>query len=333
MLTCDYRDQAPSELLTLILKDTGLACRWSEGGRAVIYPLPDHEVFTVEGFIASPNGTLPGATLEVLGSARVTTTDSRGAFSLTRLPRRRLQLRIGAEGYAQMTLEVKPERDRQPVSVLLAERPFLAEHLVVSKPFGDSEGDSIGGKLRISRPEEVIRHGTTSHDLFQGLRAIPGVDAGSREGGVSFRGARPSENLVLLEGIKLYQLDHALGHFSALNPDALGEVHIFKGAYPARYGNRVAGVMDIRAKGDLLGTREIRAGTGSRPGPCNPALPHRLPGGNYDLGPPISQRYDGTIRLRTPVCGYLRSGNRRISRSWTRFGPPAIFASKIRCYA
>ncbi|MBR4755529.1 MAG: TonB-dependent receptor [Bacteroidales bacterium] len=101
-----------------------------------------------------------------------------------------------------------------------------------------------------SIPREVIR--TTPALLGEGdpvktIQLLPGV-RGGMEGlsGIMVRGGSPDQNLVLLDGIPLYNAEHALGLLSIFQTEAVGRVDVYKGSFPARYGGRASGIIDIR---------------------------------------------------------------------------------------
>ncbi len=260
-VTVSYRcqDRPVKEALARLLAHTGAGSRWVGDRRVALYPLPSDQVVDLSGYIASTAGPLAGATVSLADSVRLTVADEDGRFQLPRLPAGPLRLNIFATGHVPMNVDWDPARDQSELALILIERPFVSERLTVRLSTGRVLDESFDGSLALA-PDELLQRTTVSRDLFQGLRTLPGVESGQGDAGVSFRGARPSENLVLLDGIKLYQLDHAMGHFSALNPDAVRDVAIFKSGYPAQYGDRLAGVLDIAPKGDLFGRRELRAG-------------------------------------------------------------------------
>ena len=66
------------------------------------------------------------------------------------------------------------------------------------------------------------------------------------------RGGGPDENLILLDGVPLYNVNHAAGFFSAFNSDAIKNVTLYKGNFPARFGGRLSSVVDVHMKdGDM----------------------------------------------------------------------------------
>jgi len=85
------------------------------------------------------------------------------------------------------------------------------------------------------------------NDVLKVLQLLPGVQGGV-EGSAGFyvRGGGPDENLFLLDGIPVYNVNHLGGMFSVFNADAIKNVTLYKGSFPARFGGRLSSVLDIR---------------------------------------------------------------------------------------
>ena len=83
-------------------------------------------------------------------------------------------------------------------------------------------------------------------DLIRTLTFLPGVSNGS-EGNMGFyvRGGSADQNLILMDGVPLYNASHILGFFSLFNPETIKDVTLIKGGFPARYGGRLASVTEI----------------------------------------------------------------------------------------
>lgn len=86
-------------------------------------------------------------------------------------------------------------------------------------------------------------------DVLKSLQFLPGVQT-SNEGttNLSIRGGSFDQNLILLDEAPVYNPTHTLSFFSAFNTDALKDVSIYKGVFPAQYGGRLSSVVDIRMK-------------------------------------------------------------------------------------
>jgi len=86
-------------------------------------------------------------------------------------------------------------------------------------------------------------------DVIKVLQLTPGVHSGGEGStGMYVRGGGPDQNLILLDGVPLYNVSHLFGFFSVFNADALKSVQLTKGGYPARYGGRLSSVLDIQMK-------------------------------------------------------------------------------------
>jgi outer membrane receptor for ferrienterochelin and colicin len=86
-------------------------------------------------------------------------------------------------------------------------------------------------------------------DVMKTLQLLPGVQAGNEgSSGLHVRGGSVDQNLILLDGVPVYNASHAFGVFSVFNPDAVFNVEILKSGFPASYGGRLSSVIDVHLK-------------------------------------------------------------------------------------
>jgi outer membrane cobalamin receptor len=86
-------------------------------------------------------------------------------------------------------------------------------------------------------------------DVMRMIQLLPGVKSGGEaSSGLYVRGGGPDQNLILLDGVPVYNASHLFGFFSIFNSDAISNVSLIKGGFPARYGGRVSSVLDMRMK-------------------------------------------------------------------------------------
>lgn len=85
-------------------------------------------------------------------------------------------------------------------------------------------------------------------DVLKTIQMLPGVQAAA-EGysGISVRGGYADENLILLDGVPIVQTDHCLGLFSIFPAESVDGATVWKGNFPAKYGGRASGVVDIQS--------------------------------------------------------------------------------------
>jgi outer membrane receptor for ferrienterochelin and colicin len=86
-------------------------------------------------------------------------------------------------------------------------------------------------------------------DVFRSVQLLPGVKAASDfSSGLYIRGGSPDQTLILLDRTTVYNPSHFFGFFSTFNPDAIKDVRLYKGGYPAEYGGRLGSVLTIYNK-------------------------------------------------------------------------------------
>jgi outer membrane cobalamin receptor len=117
------------------------------------------------------------------------------------------------------------------------------------------------GSISISPKQLGIIPGLTEPDVLQSIQLIPGVQSPTESASELYiRGGTPDQNLILWDGIKMYQSGHFFGTFSVFNPYITNDVKLFKSGTNAQYGNRISGVIDITSDNDIPET--IKGGFG-----------------------------------------------------------------------
>ncbi len=200
---------------------------------------------TVSGYITdSKTGeTLIGA--GVVESATGAVTNSYGFYTIT-LPKGPHTLTFSYVGYTDETISLDLRRDTV-ISVALNPGATLKESTVVASKDAGIASTRMGA---LELPMQVIKHSPVlfgEHDVLKTIQLMPGVQSGA-EGfsGIYVRGGGPEENLLLLDGIPLYNAEHLMGILSVFQPEAVKKVTLYKGSFPARYGGRISSIIDVR---------------------------------------------------------------------------------------
>lgn len=247
--------------MKFLLNGTDLDFKLNQNGRLVLFRDPSLRGRRISGYVISARGggAIVGAQVKIPGTGRYTRTDVTGAFSLESVPEKFNRIEVVAKGLALRNLDLGALGETE-LLVIMNQVPELSESLRVYAPKRTRLTISpLTGRYSLTSDPQ-FQEGPPGWDLFDSLKDLPGVNAGNGEPGLEFRGGQPSENLVLLDGIQLFQFDHALGSFSALNADAIGEIEVFKGGYPANYGDRLTGVLALTTREDVFQESELRFG-------------------------------------------------------------------------
>jgi outer membrane receptor for ferrienterochelin and colicin len=204
--------------------------------------------FSVSGYItdAETGESLIGANILNIPGREGSAANTYGFYSLTLKPDS-LQLRYSFVGYESkevdfflrkdtvLNIQLQPANRLQEV-VVTAERP-IEENTQMSRI--DVPIDQI--KKLPALMGEV--------DVLKVIQLLPGVQSGTEgSSGIYVRGGGPDQNLILLDGVPVYNASHLFGFFSVFNADAINKVELVKGGFPARYGGRLSSVIDISMK-------------------------------------------------------------------------------------
>ena len=207
--------------------------------------------FTVSGYIedAASGEKLMAANVFDYKSGLGAVSNTYGFFSLT-LPSDTVALRVSYIGYESEEIVLFLDKDLA-MNFKLSSAVSLKEIEVVA----ERHYEEIQEQTQMSRidvPIEQIKKVPAllgEVDVLKTLQLLPGVQSGGEgQSGLYVRGGSPDQNLVLLDGVPIYNVSHVLGIFSVFNADAIKNVTLTKGGFPARYGGRLSSVLEINMK-------------------------------------------------------------------------------------
>jgi outer membrane receptor protein involved in Fe transport len=190
-------------------------------------------------------------------------TDAAGKLTL-RAARGGYLLRASYTGYAPFAEEMLLRDDLEATLRLEATAEQLETVTVTDR----------NSQLALTRPTMGVERLTASEinsiptvlgerDVLRSIQLLAGVSsAGEASNGVSVRGGTIDQNLLLYDGAPVFTPTHLFGLFSVFTPDAVGGVDLYRGNIPARYGGRIASVLDVRSKTPGRERTEVRGGIG-----------------------------------------------------------------------
>lgn len=209
------------------------------------------EKFTISGTVADAksNETLFGVTVYIKNLETGTNTNEYGFYSLT-LPKGVYQITISYLGFSEITEEINLIENIKKKYKLTEENFQLNEVIVTDKPnkINIKQAEFSTNKLAISTIKKMPAI-LGEVDIIKSILTLPGVtNAGEGQSGFNVRGGAADQNLILLDEATIYNSSHLFGFFSVFNADAIKDLKLYKGGIPARYGGRVASVLDIYQK-------------------------------------------------------------------------------------
>ena len=204
---------------------------------------------TISGFVRdAKNGeTLTGAVIYPKENPSIgITTNSYGYFSLT-LPTGKYSLIVQFLGYKTKIIpldlkeNVKLSFDMEEESIALKEITITGE-----KNNNNVVRGELISKINVKEIQNIpVILG--EKDILKTIQLLPGVTpAGEGNAGFYVRGGGVDQNLILLDEAPVYNPSHLLGFFSTFNSDAIKDITLYKGGFPAEYGGRLSSVVDIK---------------------------------------------------------------------------------------
>ena len=180
-------------------------------------------------------------------SGQGTVTNYQGFYTLSLEKNKNIDLSFSFIGYQEESHAFTLTADTS-LYVMLVPSLELDELVVEADIYDNSVKGSQMSTINIGSAQ--IKNVPTlfgEADLLKALQMMPGVQSGGDGStGMYIRGGGPDENLVLLDGVPLYNVSHLLGFFSVFNTDAIKNVTLYKGSFPARFGSRLSSVIDVR---------------------------------------------------------------------------------------
>ncbi|MEL6863730.1 MAG: TonB-dependent receptor [Bacteroidota bacterium] len=245
-----WRQKEVQIILNDLLKNTGIAYR-ETGGQVLLFRLPKRQVpsYTISGFIESAEDgeRLISASIYSPKHQKGTFTNEYGFYSLT-LPAGTLMLSVSYLGATVMEQSVDLKAN-QRLNMALKSSVNL-EEVVVSANDTYEDGQTTDPSTRLAIEQiDLIPDLGGEPDILRLSQTLPGIQSGSDGlGGLYVRGGNADQNLMLLDGVPVYNATHLLGFFSIYNASAIRSARLWKGAFPARYGGRLSSVFDVRTR-------------------------------------------------------------------------------------
>lgn len=176
------------------------------------------------------------------------TSNNYGFFSMSLPQKDTTILKISHVGYATNFIKV-PTRKQLELRIALVPGNNLSTVEIVSNNSKEGKLSTIGTiNIPIKQANAIPAIGGEP-DIMKVLQLRPGVISGSEaSSGLLVRGGSPDQNLVLLDDATLYYVNHLGGFISTFNSDAISDVKLLKGGFPANYGGKLSSVLEVNMK-------------------------------------------------------------------------------------
>jgi hypothetical protein len=210
---------------------------------------------TISGYLKdkASGEVLIGANIYIRDTHLGTITNGYGFYSLT-LPDNPYELVFSYIGYKDFLMTIHLEKDEEATIEMESSSLTIKEVVIQGKNKQEEIRNSSLGEFRFSAKTLSQLPGFAGDlDVIKSLQAVPGIKSyGDGSSLFYVRGGNSDQNLILIDEAPIYNPSHLFGFFSVLAPDAINEMTVYKGDFPARYGGRLSSVIDIKARNGNL---------------------------------------------------------------------------------
>jgi hypothetical protein len=209
------------------------------------------EEYTISGYIKDnlTGEALISANIYLVDNYTGTITNEYGYYSLT-LPEGDYKIGFSYVGY-NLTIEEITLKSNVVISKELELNEAVFEVIIVTRETVDDILE-INPTKNIDLNSKIIKKTIGlggEADFNKTIQSIPGINSFG-DGSVYFyvRGGNKDQNLIYIDEAPIYNPSHLLGFFSAVAPEVINNIKLYKNDFPIQYGGRLSSIVDIKVK-------------------------------------------------------------------------------------
>jgi len=223
----------------------------------------NNKTFTICGYLISEITKEPikNARINVLNQKQSYFTNSKGYFLINNIEKNS-EIEIIKTGQKSKIINASVFKDFLCKTILFKDRAVLLNEVIISNYLTKGFTKTRNGSI-VSSPKLIeILPGLISPDVLQSVQLIPGIQSPDETAtGLYIRGSTPDHNLVLYDGIRVYNYNHFFGMLSTFNPYILDKVTVGKSSSSLKYRSHISGVFDIKSIDSI--PKKVEAGIGA----------------------------------------------------------------------
>ena len=225
--------------------------------------LPGLVLFFTMVLLANPGGDLSGyirdtetgepipyANVILKGTELGDATDVHGRYIILDVPAGSYTILVSMMGYKSFTTEVTiQEHQDKRLDLEIVPTDIQTEGVYVTAEEQRFKDNVETSRINLSMKDIELTPAFIEQDVFRTLQMTPSVKSKNDfSSALVVRGGSPDENLIMLDGIEIYNPYHLGGVFSTFNAKAVSDAEFIAGGFPAKYGNRNSSVLNITSR-------------------------------------------------------------------------------------
>lgn len=201
---------------------------------------------SVKGKVTDGASPIPSVNVLIIGENFGTASSLDGHYTLTQIPAGEYELRFSAVGYETKfaDIEILPNKTLE-LNIELDSKMIEIGEVQVTGLKQQQLSDTRTSLLDLNPRSAKILPGA-GEDVLRTLQSLPGVLAPNDfSSQLVVRGSGPDQNLIIMDNIEVFNPYRLYGVISMFNPDAVSDVNLISGGFPAKYGDRLSAVLDV----------------------------------------------------------------------------------------
>ncbi len=201
---------------------------------------------TLQGIVTDGKNPVPSVNVFIPELEIGDATNNLGFYQLKNLPAQKIKIRFSAVGYETEEIEVEiiPNKVIE-LNIALSETVIEVQTVTVTGLKQQQQKDTRTSLIDLNpRSAKILAGGV--EDVFRTLQTLPGVLAPNDfSSQLIVRGSGPDQNLIVMDDVEVFNPYRLYGVISMFNPDAVSDVNLISGGFPAKYGDRLSAVLDV----------------------------------------------------------------------------------------
>ena len=198
------------------------------------------------GKVTDENGALPSVNVFILNTNLGAGADENGNYLIKGIPPGEYDVRFSAVGYESKVVDVIIySKKTTELNIALDKVVIEMQSVEVTGMKLQQHSDTRTSLIDLNPRNAKILPGA-AEDVFRTLQSLPGVLAPNDfSSQLVVRGSGPDQNLIIMDDIEVFNPYRLYGVVSMFNPDAVSDVNLISGGFPAKYGDRLSAVLDV----------------------------------------------------------------------------------------
>ena len=219
-----------------------------------------NNTYSICGYLIdiSTNETIQGVVVQTRNASVIS--DEKGYFKLDRIVDKDL-ITFRHLGYEILTDYSENYKSKQCETIYLTSKTEDLTEIILSSYLTNGINKIIDGSISINYKNFGTVPGLIETDVLQTIQALSGFQSiDETVSNINVRGGTHDQNLILWDGIKMYQAGHFFGLISAINPRITKRVTLIKNGTPSRYTDGISGTIDMKT--DYTVAKDLTAEVG-----------------------------------------------------------------------